>query len=315
MKSLLLNRLIGSMVVLGAAHAAAEPANVAGIEAANRNVALHVARSMLGNGDLQEVGRHIAPHLIAHDPAMASGRSGMLAAIDTLRRSLRGYTLTVKHALADRDLVLVHSHLSATPANEKSGLNRIDIYRLDKGMVVEHWSLGGAAAQSSASGNSAFSDLYQYAGTPPVLSRERVELNRLLVTNLSEEVFGKQNFALLERFWAPGYIQHNPYVGNGRAALAGVIEYISMPGKSYRVTHSLGGRDLTAVCAHTSDPGRNPDNQFEGVMVCDLYRVVNYELVEHWDVYQAIPASSVSGNAMVSSLYGANQRQGTPGRP
>lgn len=76
--------------------------------------------------------------MIAHDPSMTNGRSGMLVAIDQLRRSLPGYTLTVKHILADGDLVMVHSHLSNTPANERSGLNRLDTYRLDRGVIVEH---------------------------------------------------------------------------------------------------------------------------------------------------------------------------------
>lgn len=315
MKSVLLNSLMGPVLLALAAASPAMAGQAASAsqrdsEAANKTVALHVSRALLGNTDLRELGRYIAPQLIAHDPAMPNGRNGMLAAIEALRRSLPGHALSVKHALADRDLVLVHSHLSATPANEFSGINRIDIYRLERGMVVEHWNLRGDAPASSVSGNSAFSDLYGYSGPQPQLSRERVELNRLLTKNLSEEVFGKQNFALLDRFWSPGYIQHNPFVANGRAALAGVIQHISMPGKSYRVTHSLADGDMTAVCAHTTNPGRDPRNEFEGTMVCDLYRVANYELVEHWDLWQGVPSSTVSGNSMVSSLYRGNGGRG-----
>jgi predicted SnoaL-like aldol condensation-catalyzing enzyme len=281
----------------------------ADITAANRALAVHLSQALLSGADLRQLGQYFAPNLIVHDPAMAGGRTGMVNAIDSLRRSLPGHTLTVKHVLADRDLVLVHSHVSKTPANEMSGFIRLDIYRLDRGLVVEHWKLGAEAPTASASGNSAFSDLYRYSGPAPALSRERIETNRLLAKAASEEVFGKQNFGLLDRLWGANYIQHNPWVGNGRAALQGVIQYISVPGKSYRVTHSLADRDLTAVCAHTVAPGGNPDNEFEGTMVCDLYRVANLELVEHWDVYQGIPSTSVSGNSMVSSLYRGNQGQ------
>ena len=194
------------------------------VEASNKAIIKELSLALLGGADLQALGRYFAPNLIAHDPVMSNGRGGMLVAIDALRRSLPGHTLTIKHILADRDQVLVHSHISSTPANEKSGLNRIDIYRLDRGIVVEHWDVRNAAPTSSASGNSAFSDLYQYAGPKPVLSDERVEGNRLLVKHVSEEVFGKQNFALLDRLFGVNYIQHNPYVGNGRAALASVIQ-------------------------------------------------------------------------------------------
>jgi predicted SnoaL-like aldol condensation-catalyzing enzyme len=316
MKPVWLNHSVNTAAALAlsalvSANAVAGPNEARGADstAANKALVLRLSQSLLSGADLQQLGRYFAPNLIAHDPTMANGRTGMLNAIDSLRRALPGHTLTVKRALADRDLVLVHSHVSATPANEMSGMNRLDIYRLDRGVIVEHWNVRADAPTSSASGNSAFSDVYRYNGPQPVLSRERVETNRLLAKAASEEVFGKQNFGLLDRLWAANYIQHNPWVANGRAALQGVIQWISVPGKSYRVTHSLAERDLAAVCAHTVDPGGNPNNEFEGTVVCDLYRVVNFELVEHWDIYQQVSSTSVSGNSMVSSLYRGSQGQ------
>ena len=248
-----------------------------------------------------------APHVIEHDPVVGNGRGGSLMAIETLRTTLPGQTLTVKHVLGDRDMVMVHSHISAAPANEMSGLNRLDVYRLDRGVIVEHWSVRANAPTRSASGNSAFSDLYQYPTVKPVLTGEQVEGNRLLVKGLSEEVFGKQNFGLLERLWNVNYIQHNPYVGNGRAALQSVIHYISAPGKGYRVIHSMADGDIAAACAHITPQGANPHDEFAGGMVCDLYRVANFELVEHWDIYQPTPTSTVNGNSMFSKLYRGNQ--------
>lgn len=279
------------------------PVPAATVENINKTIVTNLSRAILGNVKVHDLRRYFAHDLIVHDPAMANGRGGMLAAIDQLRRTLPGNTLTIKHILADRDLVLVHSHISATPDNEFTGINRIDIYRLDRGVVVEHWNAQGPAPTKSASGNSAFSNLYSYNGTAPVLTQERAETNRLLVKTVSEEVFGKRNFGLIERFWGPDYIQHNPYVASGRAAFASVVNYIAPVGVSYRVVHSLGDGDMTAVCAHVVPPGGDPKNEFSGDLVCDLFRVANLQLVEHWDVYQTIPASSTSGNSMVSQLY------------
>ncbi|UUZ56056.1 hypothetical protein LP419_12165 [Massilia sp. H-1] len=70
--------------------------------------------------------------------------------------------MTVKHILGDGDMVFVHSQVSATPENEMSGTNRYDFYRLDHGWIVEHWVVQGAAPTRSATGNSAFSNLYAY---------------------------------------------------------------------------------------------------------------------------------------------------------
>jgi predicted SnoaL-like aldol condensation-catalyzing enzyme len=215
--------------------------------------------------------------------------------------------MTVKHMLADGDLVFVHSQVSATPDNEMSGTNRYDFYRLDHGWIVEHWVVQAPAPVTSVSGNSAFSDLYAYPSPPSPLSDARVDMNRLMVQTLSEEVFGKRNFGLLDRMWGAGYIQHNPFVGNGREALKSVIQYISPPGSHYRVVRAMADGDLALVCSHNVRAGGDPSNEFSGSAVCDIFRVANFELVEHWDVAQAVPASSLNGNSMFSSLYRKRQ--------
>lgn len=269
----------------------------------NKAVVGRFVAGVMGQADADAVARQVAPHIIEHDALVRSGRQGTAAWIRSMRQSAPGTVITVKHMLADDDMVFVHSHVSATPANEMSGQNRYDFYRLDKGWIVEHWVVQGAAPTRSATGNSAFSNLYAYPTPPAPLSPERVEMNRLLVHTLSDEVFGKRNFALLDRLWATGYIQHNPYVGNGRAALASVMQYISPPGSHYRVVRSMADGDLAVVCSHNVQAGGNPADEFSGAAVCDMYRVANFELVEHWDVGQQVPTSSVNGNSMFSSLY------------
>ncbi|GAB2867801.1 hypothetical protein GCM10027277_41130 [Pseudoduganella ginsengisoli] len=289
------------------AEAAATPGHAAvrdgGSEAANKQQITRLYQLM--GADPQAAGRLFAHDLIQHDPQLADGRDAITRWIAGLGRQV----WTVKHMLAERDLVFVHAHLGESAADEWHGNNRYDLYRLDRGLVVEHWAVTAPAPQRSANGNSAFSDVYHYTGGAPATDPARVELNRLLARSLSEDVFGKRQFGLLDRFWASGYLQHNPYVANGRAALASVLPYIAPPGASYRVMHAMADGDLALVCAHAADPGANPDAPFSGTAVCDLYRMVNYEMVEHWDVAQAIPGSSVNGHAMFGSLYGKH-RQG-----
>ena len=247
----------------------------------------------------------VAPYVIQHDPLVTPGREGTAAWIRALRANSPAQTMSVKHLLADRDMVFVHSQVSATPANEMSGTNRYDFYRLDKGWIVEHWVVKSDAPTRSATGNSQFSNLYAYPASPgpAVMTPARTEMNRLMLVSLSEEVFGRKNFGLLDRMWGPNYIQHNPYVGNGRAALASVIQYIAPPGAKYRVVRSMAEGDLGVVCAQAHDAAGDPKNEFSGVAVCDMYRVANFELVEHWDVWQGVPATSLNGNSMFSSLY------------
>jgi predicted SnoaL-like aldol condensation-catalyzing enzyme len=296
--SLLLSALLASAVA-APVHAAGNPA----MESYNKAVVSQFVARILSATDADVVARQVAPHLIEHDPLAANGRAGTAGWIRALRQKAPAQTMTVKHLLGDGDMVFVHSQVSATPDNEMSGTNRYDFYRLDRGWIVEHWVVQGAAPTRSATGNSAFSNLYTYPAPPAPLSQQRVEMNRLMVHTLSDEVFGKRNFGLLDRMWGAGYLQHNPYVGSGRAALKSVIQYIAPEGSHYKVVRSMADGDLAVVCSHNVEAGGEPANQFAGAAVCDMYRVADFELVEHWDVGQQVPSSSLNGNSMFSSLY------------
>ena len=300
-----INSLVARTVVLSAALMTlpAHAARDAERERANKAIVTDFVAGINGKVDADTVARRVAPQLIEHDPLSQSGRAGTAAWIRALRQTAPAQAITVKHLLADGDMVFVHSQLSATPDEEKSGTNRYDFYRLDKGLIVEHWLVQAPVPAKSVSGNSAFSDLYVYPGTVPVLTPERVEMNRLFVHTLSDEVFGKRNFGLLDRMWSEGYIQHNPFLANGRAALASRIASIARAGAHYRVVRSVAEGDLAVVCAHSLSVGGDPTNEFSGRAVCDMYRVANFELVEHWDVVQSVPATSLNGNSMFSSLY------------
>ncbi len=290
--------LVFSALVAGPAYA-----HGGDTESANKQLVGKFVAAVLGSSDPDVVARQVSPHLIQHDPLVHNGRQGTAAWIRAMRAQSPAQTMTVKHLLADGDMVFVHAHVSDQPSNEMSGTNRYDFYRVDNGNIVEHWAYQSAAPTSSATGNSAFSNLYTYATPQPPVPNERVELNRLLVKGLSEEVFGKRNFGMLDRFWASGYIQHNPWVGNGRAALAGVIQYIATPTTRYRVVHAMADGDLTVMCAQVTETSADPKNEYAGTAVCDMYRVANLELVEHWDVAQPVPTSSLNGNSMFSKLY------------
>jgi len=299
----LASSLLFSCAVLAAHAAPPGEASKGQLQSADKAVVTAFFTGLLGATDPDLLARHVHPQVIEHNALVPSGRAGTAGWIRTLRQAAPAQSLRIKRMLADGDMVFVHSHLSTTPDNEMSGTNRYDFYRLDKGRIVEHWDVQAPAPTRSANGNSAFIDLFAYPGTAPVVPAARVAMNRLLVQGLSEEVFGKRNFSLLDRLWGPDYIQHNPYVGNGRAALKSVIQYIAPAGSHYRVARAMAEGDLAVVCSHNVPAGGNPANKFSGLAVCDIYRVANVELVEHWDVAQQVPTSSVNGNSMFSSLY------------
>ena len=292
-----------SGVVMACTASSAQAARSTDVESLNKAIVTQFVAGIMSPREAEAVARQVSPHIIEHDPLVQSGRHGTAEWIRAMRQKSPAVAITIKHTIADGDMVFVQSHVSATPANEMSGQNRYDFYRLDRGWIVEHWVVQAPAPTRSVTGNSAFSDLYAYPTPPAPLSKARVEMNRLMVHALAEDVFGKRNFGLLDRMWGPNYIQHNPYVASGRAALASVIQYIAPPGSHYRVVRSMAEGDMTVVCSHNVSAAGDPKNEFSGAAVCDMFRVANFELVEHWDVVQQVPTSALSGNSMFSSLY------------
>ena len=91
------------------------------------------------------------------------------------------------------------------------------------------------------------------------------------------------------------YIQHNPLVGNGKAAF---IEYFdemakSYPEKSIQFVRAVAERDLVALHTHQTWPGG------EEYVTMDFFRFDEAgKIVEHWDSIQEIPEETRNGNAM-----------------
>jgi predicted SnoaL-like aldol condensation-catalyzing enzyme len=98
---------------------------------------------------------------------------------------------------------------------------------------------------------------------------------------------------VVARYFAPDYIQHNPTIPNGSAAIPAVIGSLSK-NFSYEPGMVVAEGDLVMVHGRYVGWGPKP------MVAVDIFRVVNGKLVEHWDVMQEeVPASATaSGNPM-----------------
>lgn len=90
-----------------------------------------------------------------------------------------------------------------------------------------------------------------------------------------------------ERFVAPGYIQHNPAIPDGRdAAITALTPMFADPDFHADLKRVLADGDYGVIHLH----GYRRDQR--GGAVMDLYRVADGQIVEHWDVIQAIPETA-----------------------
>jgi predicted SnoaL-like aldol condensation-catalyzing enzyme len=277
-------------------------------EERNKAVVRRVYDEIFGQGQTDLVNDLFAEIYIQHNPTLPNGRQGLIDFVRFLKSLDPVPVITVKHILADGDLVAVHWHASATPGNEFTGQAGFDLFRLDGSRIVEHWDVIQDVPPQTASGNSMFSDLYQYPGKAPKLAELREELNRLLVLVAYDGLFNDHQLQLLDLFFAgENYIQHNPLVPNGAAALAAILDVIVPEGSVLDFRHAVADGDLVFVHSQGLPPGADPNNEFAGIAVADIFRVVNGRIVEHWDAIQPVPAQTASGNSMFNDLYRRDQ--------
>lgn len=273
-------------------------------EEQNKATILRVYDEIFGKGNTELVNELFSKNYIQHNPMVPNGPEGLIGYVKTLKSLRPTPVLTIKHILADGDLVAVHWHSSTTPENESTGQAGFDLFRLDNGTIVEHWDMIQNVSAKTASENSMFSDLYKYANGAQNITEEQEEANKRLVIKAYDGVFNGRQLGLLDQFWAgENYIQHNPQIANGTEGLKASFDSIFPKGSMMQIRHALADGDLVFTHSHSLSPGNDKENEFTGLAIGDLFRVVDGKIVEHWDVIQPVPATTASGNSMFSDLY------------
>ena len=209
-----------------------------------------------------------------HDLDIPDGVAGLGAVLGQLPKgSARVHTV---RAFADGDFVVTHTEYDFF--GPKIGF---DVFRFENGKIAEHWdNLQTTPAAPNPSGRTMID------GPAEVTDRDRTEANKQLVRGFVEDVLvGRKLDKLPAYVDGDHYLQHNPQIGDGVAALGAALDALAKAGTpiAYARVHKVLGDGNFVLAMSEGSFGDKPTAYY------DLFRIEGGKIAEHWDVIQPIP--------------------------
>ena len=124
------------------------------LEQANLDLVLAMFAQVLNPMDSEAVDRFIAPDYIQHSQLAEPGREALKRFLDMIREQTPEAVHDVKRAFVDGDHVIVHYHVRRWPGDK--GWAVIDIFRVENGLIAEHWDVLQDVGEGGPNPNSPF---------------------------------------------------------------------------------------------------------------------------------------------------------------
>ncbi|WP_404445734.1 nuclear transport factor 2 family protein [Sutcliffiella horikoshii] len=103
---------------------------------------------LVASGKIREAfERHIATDFCHHNPYFRGDAESLMQAMEENAAQSPNKTLEVKHAIADGNTVVVHSHIKQHP--DDTGAAVVHIFRFEGDRIVEMWDVGQAIPEES----------------------------------------------------------------------------------------------------------------------------------------------------------------------
>ena len=123
-------------------------------EEANKKAVMAFYDAALNKLDYEAASAYLGPVYKQHNPTAADGPEGLKGFIAFLKTTYPQTHSEIVRAFADGDYVILHVHAVRTPGTAGNAI--VDIFRLDKGKVVEHWDAVQPIPEKAANTNGMF---------------------------------------------------------------------------------------------------------------------------------------------------------------
>ena len=141
--------VLAAGLLLGGA-ASAETAQ----ERANKQAVIEFYNNALNDKDYAAASRYLGDRYTQHNPTAKDGPEGLKGFIQFLRDKFPQSHSDIVQSFADGDYVILHVRSIRTPGT--AGRAIFDLFKLEKGKVVEHWDAVQDIPASSANANGMF---------------------------------------------------------------------------------------------------------------------------------------------------------------
>lgn len=242
------------------------------MEKSNKEKAIAVLESLgsEGRNPIKEWISH--EKYIQHNLGFPDGRAALLLTLDQMEGSIR---VNVKRAIADGDYVALHSDLNFFGPKVV-----FDIFRFEKGKIVEHWDNIQEKVEKTASGHSMLD------GPTEITDLDKTEANKALIKEFVETVLIGGEYGQISKYFDDdNYIQHNPTVPDKLSGLVNALEELAKQdgGMKFTRNHMIIGEGNFVLAV--SEGYLNSEH----VSFYDLWCVEDGKIAEHWDVIEPIP--------------------------
>jgi predicted SnoaL-like aldol condensation-catalyzing enzyme len=124
----------------------------------------------------------------------------------------------------------------------------------------------------------------------------QAEKNKQLVLTAYQGLFGDHDLTVIDKYWAKDYIQHNPYMADGRDSVRAYVIKLGIenwPKTRVRFLRVAAEGDLVFIQTVQPRTEQSPE-----MVIVDIFRVADGKLAEHWDTMQAVPADATNPRPM-----------------